>query len=365
MKVTRENLGWDDFFLSSKTITEGDNFSVARVVAEHRGGYRVKNENGEYIARITGKQIFSAKSREDYPAVGDWVRIKELDNEQAVIQDILPRRSIIKRIFGDKNKRGEKSEVQVIATNIDVAFIVQSLGRDFSVNRLERYLAIVKDTGIKPVIIINKIDLISQEELEAKVTEIKNRLVDVEVILTSTVNNEGLDRLKDYVKKGKTYCFLGSSGVGKSSLINKLLGKDNIAVDKISSYSDRGKHVTTKREMHFLENGGIVIDNPGIREVGMTEVGSGISNTFNEITELAGKCKYADCTHTQEPGCAVLIAIEQGTLDKDKHQNFINLQEEMNYLHLEKQEKRKKERSFGKFMKKAKKELKNFSHKEY
>ena len=178
-----------------------------------------------------GKQIFKAKSREDYPAVGDWVAINELNNNQVVIKAVLPRRSIIKRRFGEKNKSGEKSKVQIIASNIDVAFIVQSIGRDFSVNRFERYLTVVKDSNIEPVIIINKTDLVSQEELDLKLSEIKNRLDRIEVIPTSTVNNEGLDKLKKYIQKGRTYCFLGSSGVGKSSLINKLLENEDIHTD--------------------------------------------------------------------------------------------------------------------------------------
>lgn len=216
-----EDLGWEAFFESGREKLGLDNFSVARVIAEYKGVYKVKNVSGEYAAKITGKQIFEATSREDYPAVGDWVAITELDNKQAVIQSVFPRKSIIKRRFGDKNKIGEKNEIQIIATNIDVAFIVQSVGRDYNINRFERYMAVVGDGGIKPAIIVNKIDLISGEKLNSKLTEIKNRLGDIDVMLTSTVNDKGLDKLKKYIKKGKTYCFLGSSGVGKSSLINR------------------------------------------------------------------------------------------------------------------------------------------------
>ncbi len=361
--VKIEDLGWDDFFDSKRTELGLGDFSVARVVAEYRGAYKVKNEKGEFLAKITGKQMFKSESREDYPAVGDWVAITELDNKQARVEAVFPRKSIIKRRFGDKNKIGEKNDIQVIATNIDVAFIVQSVDRDYNINRFERYLAIIKDAGIKPVIIINKIDLISTPELESKLAEIKSRLGNTDVIPTSIVNSEGLDKLKNCIERGKTYCFLGSSGVGKSSLINKLLGEDVIKTENISSYSERGKHATTSREMYFLEDGSIVIDNPGIREVGMAEANAGVSNVFDEISILARNCKYADCTHMHEPGCEVLTALAEGRLDKDRYSNYMSLKRENAYFDMSQSEKREKDRSFGKFIKRAKKELKNSGHK--
>ena len=360
-----EDFGWDDYFQSKRTELGLGDFSVARVVAEYRGAYKVKNESGEFLAKITGKQIFKSESREDYPAVGDWVALTELGNEQAVIQAVLPRKSIIKRRFGDKNKTGEKNDIQIIATNIDVAFIVQSIGRDYNINRFERYLAIVEDSAIKPAIIINKTDLITASELNSKLAEINDRLGGIDVISTSIVDNNGLDKLENYIEKGKNYCFLGSSGVGKSSLINKLLGNDNIKTGDISSYSERGKHITTGREMYFMESGGIVIDNPGIREVGMADVGAGVDSLFKEITNLAKKCKYADCTHIHEPDCEVLTALADGRLDKDRYSNYVILKKETEYFDMSQSEKREKDRSFGKFIKQAKKELKNYGRKNF
>ena len=183
--------------------------------------------------------------------------------------------------------------------------------------------------------------------------------------MTSTVNDDGLDELKNYIEKGKTYCFLGSSGVGKSSLINALIGKKTIKTNEISSYADRGKHTTTERQMYFLDNGGIVIDNPGIREVGMTNTREGISNFFEEINSLEQECKYIDCTHTHEPGCVVLGAIKSGKIDEEKYHNYMNLKKEAEYYNLTDNQKRQKSKNFGKFINKAKKELKNFRHDNY
>lgn len=279
-KITMEDLGYGPFFESNRKKLGLDGFLIARVISQQRGAYRIRNTNGEYSAKITGKIMFRAVSKEDYPAVGDWVVVSEAGEGQAVIRGILPRKTIIKRKFGDKNRQGEKSEAQVIATNIDVAFIVESIGRDYNLNRFERYLAIAKDGGIEPVLILNKIDLLDKEELNLKLDEIKNRFEGVKIIPTSTVANEGIEELKKNISASKTYCFLGSSGVGKSSIINILLGKNSIETGDISGYSDRGKHVTTSREMYFLDSGGIVIDNPGVREVGMTNMNAGIDNLF-------------------------------------------------------------------------------------
>ena len=363
--MENEDLGYNIFFESNRHKLGLDEFSVARVIFESRGAYKVKNTNGEYFAKITGKQMFRASGREDYPAVGDWVAIKELDNEQAVIQNILPRMTVIKRKHGDKSRLGEKDKTQIIATNIDVAFIVESVDRDYNLNRFERYFAIARSGGVTPAIVLNKTDLISKKELDERFVQIKNRIPDVTTILTSTINNDGLDDLRKYIEKGKTYCFLGSSGVGKSSLVNKLFGKDVIKTENISSYSNRGKHITTNRQMYFLKNGGIVIDNPGIREVGLTDMNGGINDFFDEITTLSRKCKYVDCTHTHELGCEILVAVKSGRVDKEKYSNYINLKKEAEYYEMTDIEKKKKEHQFGKFVKRAKKEFKKFGHKDY
>ena len=345
--------------MQKTTMKDSD---LARVMVEYKGIYKVKNEKGEYLAKITGKQMFRASSREDYPAVGDFVAIKVLDSEHATIERILPRKTIIKRSHGDKSRISSKNKTQIIATNIDVAFIVESVDRDFSLNRFERYFSLANSGGVKPVIILNKIDLIPKEELGIKLTEIKNRFGEIEIIETSTVNNEGLQELKTFIEKDKTYCFLGSSGVGKSSLINKLLGNNIIKTENIGSRTGRGKHVTTAREMYFLENGSIVIDNPGMREIGMTDVNVGIDTLFDEIAILAEQCKFVDCTHINEPGCRVLEALESGVLDAEKYSNYVNLKKEAKYYEMTELEKREKDRQFGKFIKIYKKQFKKNEH---
>lgn len=353
-KTKLEDLGYNKFFESNRNQLGLDDFPVARVTAEYKGSYMVKNEEGEYMAKITGKRMFNAVSREDYPAVGDWVAIETLDKEHALIREVLPRKTIIKRKYSNKN------ETQVIATNIDVAFVIESIDRDYNLNRFERYFATAKDGGATPAIILNKIDLVSKEDLDLKLAQIKNRFHDIDVFLTSTTADNGLEALRAYIERGKTYCFLGSSGVGKSSLINKLIGKDVAKTNTISFHTQRGKHVTTSREMYVLENGGVVIDNPGMREVGMTDTSVGIDDVFDEIAKLASTCKYADCTHVHESGCEVLSALKSGRLDKGKYSNYITLKKEAEYYEMNELEKREKERAFGKFMKVAKKELKRY-----
>lgn len=342
-----EDLGYDDFF----KIEDSSNYSIARVISEHKELYRIKNAEGEYSAKITGKQIFDAKKREDYPAVGDWVKITILDKESAIIHQVLRRRTILSKKYNNRDDN------QIIATNVDTVFIVESLDNNYNLNRFERYLVLINEGKIKPAIILNKIDLISEEELNKIIEEVKNRFNNVDIILTSTLNDKGTDKLIEYIEKGKTYCFVGSSGVGKSSLINKLLEENQIKTGEISEATGKGKHTTTSREMYFLNNGGIVIDNPGTRGVGMTSVNQGIENIFDQIISLSKECKFRDCTHTHESGCAVLKAVKENLLDKEKYLNYIKIKREAEYYEMDEFEKREKDRKFGKFIKRKLKEL--------
>lgn len=352
IKIKLEDLGYNDFFESKRKLLDLEKYSIARVISEYKEAYKIKDANGEYLAKITGKKIFNATKREDYPAVGDWVAITMPDKEMAIIQEILPRQTILYK------KYSNKQDAQIIATNIDTAFIVEAVDRDYNLNRFERYLVLASEGKIKPVIILNKIDLISEAELNQKIDRIKNRFDNIDIISTSIISEQGLDELIYYTEKGKTYCFLGSSGIGKSSLINKLLGEVKIKTKEISASTHKGKHTTTTREMYFLENGGIVIDNPGTREVGIAGASTGIDNIFDEIVVLAKNCKYADCTHTQESDCAVLEAIRTKKLDEGKYLNYIKLKKEVEYYEMTDIEKRGKDRKFGKFIKNSLDQLK-------
>lgn len=352
-------MGYGEFFEAGRKELGLENFSVARVISEHKGGYKVKTESGEYAAKITGKQKFEAASREDYPAVGDWVAVETLNQDQAVIRGTLPRKTILKR------KSIGKNEVQIIAANLDTVFVVESVNSDYNINRLERYVTLARDGGIEPVIVLNKADLISKEELHAKVEQVQSRMPGVQVMLTSVLKAEGLEDLIKYITPEKTYCFLGSSGVGKSSLVKKLVGDESIKTQGINLTTEKGKHTTTSREMYFLQNGGILIDNPGIREVGLVDSEAGIASSFEEIATLARDCKYSDCTHTHEPNCAVRAAVSAGQLDKEKYSNFLSLKKEVGFYKMSETEKRQKDKKFGKFFKKKMDELRDFGHKDY
>lgn len=350
-KFTLEGLGYDEFFGSSQKNLGLQNYPAARVVAEYRGLYKVRNNDGEFLAQVTGKHMFTATKREDYPAVGDWIAIEVLPESKALVRGILERKTILKK------KYSNKQENQIIATNIDTAFIVESMDRDYNLNRFERFIVITTEGNITPVMVLNKIDLISKAELDERMDKIKSRFASVAVIATSTLVDGEMDDLRRHIETGKTYCFLGSSGVGKSSLINELLQKEEIETREMGLVTGKGKHTTTTREMYFLENGGLVIDNPGTREVGIADSETGIEVVFDEISHMSKGCRYSDCTHMHEPGCVVLKAIEEERLDKDKYDNFVKLKKEAQFYKMTNVEKREKDRKFGKFIKKAKESL--------
>lgn len=351
--MTLEDLGYNIDFENYRKDQNLDSFGVGRVISEHKERYVVKTTENEYDAEIIGNLRFSAHQRSDFPAVGDWVAISEYDEDKVLIHSIFPRKTIIER-----QAVGQQGEKQIIATNIDFAFIVQAVDRDFNINRIERYLTICNTSNVKPIIILNKIDLIEDTELTKLIANVQDRIKQVPLITISNETLIGVDRLKESIIKGKTYCLLGSSGVGKSTLLNNLSGKALMKTNSISASTNKGRHITSHRELIILENGGILIDNPGMREVGIVDSVDGLEITFNTIVELSQNCKFKDCTHIHENGCAILEAVEKGEIDKDSYQNYLKMEREKTHFESTVTEKRKKDKDFGKMIKNHKKDKK-------
>lgn len=344
-----EDLGYDVLFEEDLKEAGPPGCAAARVVTRYRGAYRVRSLAGECLAEISGRLEYTASAGEDFPAVGDWVAVTGLEAEPAVIHGVLPRRTVLKR------KHPAKPEAQVLAANVDLAFIVESADRDFNLNRFERYLAMAREGCVEPAFVLNKADLVLPEESREMAGLVEERSGGSRVILASTVTGEGLDELRALVVKGRTCCLLGSSGVGKSSLINRLLGGENIRTGEISARTGKGVHTTTSREMYFMENGGMVIDTPGLREIGMLDSSAGIEGAFDEVSRLAEGCAFRDCTHAHEPGCAVREAVDSGKLDEERLASYAKLRKEAEFYEMTGLEKRNKDRDFGRYVKWVKK----------
>ena len=349
--MTLEDLGYNDKIEKFRIEHDLNRFEVGRVISEHRERYIVRTIKGEFEAEITGNMRFTAKSREDFPAVGDWVALTTHDLDFAIIHNILPRSSIIKR-----QAVGQFGEVQIIATNIDYAFLVQATDRDFNINRLERYLTICYSAKVKPVIVLTKTDLTDDLRINEILNSIKARIKNVPVIPVSNETKNGYEAINAFIEQGKTYCMLGSSGVGKSTLLNNLSGESLMRTDIISQSTNKGKHVTSHRELIILENGGILIDNPGMREVGIADSAGGLETTFDRIVRLSKNCKFKDCTHTTEIGCSVIEAVEKGEIDKASYENYLKMEREKIHFELTIAEKRKKDKQFGKMVSNYKKD---------
>jgi ribosome biogenesis GTPase len=347
-----EDLGYNNILEKFRIDNNLHSFEIGRVISEHKERYIVKTEKGESEAEITGNLRFSARSREDFPAVGDWVALINYDPDFSIIHKILPRFSVITR-----QAVGQTGEVQIIAANIDVAFLVQAVDRDFNINRFERYLTICYASKVSPVIVLTKTDLINDKKLAEITDTIQERIKNVPVVAISNETQEGYEALKKIIEKGKTYCMLGSSGVGKSTLVNNLSGRNIMRTDAISDSTSKGRHVTSHREMIVLENGGILIDNPGMREVGITDSSGGLEITFDRIVSLSKNCKFKDCTHTSEVGCLVLEAVEKGEIDKNSYENYLKLEREKAHFEATVAEKRNRDKQFGKMMKNYKKDM--------
>ncbi|WP_307893855.1 ribosome small subunit-dependent GTPase A [Bacillus swezeyi] len=305
---------------------KGAGLVLGRVALEHKRLYRIWTEEGEWLAEISGKLRFEAESREDYPAVGDWVYMRPREDEKkGLIVEIAPRFSKFSR-----KAAGDPAEEQITAANINTIFLVNALNQDFNIRRIERYLLLAWESGANPVIILSKADIGSQ--IEEKIRQAESAAIGVPIHVISAHEGKGMDELKAYVKEGETVALLGSSGVGKSTMINFFLEEDRQAVQEVREDDDKGRHTTTHREMFLLPGGGLLIDTPGMRALELWESEEGFRQGFSDIEQLAQTCKFSDCRHDEEPGCAVQAALSSGKLDAGRFRSYLKLKKELEYL---------------------------------
>lgn len=351
MKIS--DLGFDQWFddYSPELCQEGCRF--ARISAVDRGSYLIKNESGEIPAELTGRYLYQVESTTDLPCVGDWVTAYYYnDDSAAIIHRVFPRKTFLRR-----KSAGENVEYQMIAANIDTAFIVQSCHFDFNPNRLDRYLVMAADGHVEPIVILTKTDLIPPDELDQKLSTI-SAVARGRVLALSNITGMGFDAFKQMLCPGRTYCLLGSSGVGKTTLINNLIGQETYHTKAVSGTGE-GTHTTSRRQLIVLSQGAMLIDTPGMRELGIVGAGDGVDVGFEEFAALSPHCRYANCSHEHEPGCAVRAAVERGELREDRYSSYIKLKKESEFYEMSYLDKRKKDKAFGKFIKTAKKQLKD------
>ena len=335
-----QELGWSDQLATEFEPHAVEGLAPARVAVEHRGGYVLYTEAGELRAEVAPRLRSRASGRADFPAVGDWVAVGD-----GYIHAVLPRRTK----FSRKVAQAEAEE-QVVAANVDVVFLVTALGLDFNVRRLERYLIMAWESGAQPVVVLTKCDL--DEDVDAARAEAEAIAFGVPVVATSAVTGTGLDELRAHIVPGQTVALLGSSGVGKSTLVNRLAGRDLLKTQELRS-DGRGRHTTVHRELILLPGGGLVLDTPGMRELQLWESDEGVAQAFSDVEELITLCRFADCAHRTEPGCAIHAAIASGTLPEERYASYEKLRRELHYLEIRldkraRSEERKRWRAIGK-----------------
>lgn len=318
-----EQYGWDEFFAASFEPYARAGYGVGRVLLQHNKIYVLYTEDGEMPAEVAGRMRYQATGSDDLPAVGDWVVIRvRADERKATIRGILPRKSKFSR-----KEAGSRTQEQIVAANVDTLFLVTGLDNDFNPRRIERYLIMARESGARPVVILNKTDVSHEhDELKRQVEEVA---LDVPVLLMSARENRGIEQLLPYTGAGQTVSLIGSSGVGKSTIINRLLGHDKQKTREVRTGDERGQHTTTHRELLQLPTGGLIIDTPGMRELQLLVRDRGLRDTFDDIEAVAAHCRFRDCRHQSEPGCAVREALSTGALDSERYTNYRKMQEEM------------------------------------
>ena len=324
------NYGWNDFFEECFAPLRAEEYSAGRIAIQNKNNYMLYTEFGELSGEVSGKLFYEVEEditgESSLPAVGDWVAFRPYPEEKkAIIDKVLPRQSKFSR-----KEAGIRTKEQVVAANIDNIFIMASLNQDFNIRRLERYLILGAESGSRPVIVLSKADLC--EDAERMSAEVKAIAGKVPVCIVSSLTGKGIEELLGFFGGNKTVAVIGSSGVGKSTLINTLYGEERMKVKDITEYKDKGQHTTTHRELVRLPGGGLIIDTPGMREIQLWGGDEGASEVFDDIEELMQTCKFSDCSHTSEPGCSVLEALEDGTLDEDRYKSYKKLQREIRYL---------------------------------
>ena len=342
-----DSIGYSDWFKSRANDEMLASHGIARLVSVHKDSYIITQGEEGVFAELSGNLLYSSESAVDLPTVGDWVYADFFDdNTHAIIYGLFPRKTLLKR-----KTPGKQVDFQLVAANIDVAFIIQSLNENFNLRRLERYLVMVNEAGIEPVILLSKCDLMPREEIEdikEKVAEVSPRTCVMEF---SNVSQENIDAVSGLLKSGYTYCLLGSSGVGKTTLLNSITGNEAFETQSVSKVQSKGRHTTTSRQLVRLENGAMIIDTPGMRELGGISVDEGLDETFSDIVELSQSCKFTDCSHKNEKGCAILSAIEAGELSEQRYQNYQKMKKESEFYQMSYLEKKKRDKSFGKMYK--------------